>query len=96
MINSADHQTLEGREPLTADPEVVPGKAHSSAGAAGVSQDAGGDGLAEGLQHALQLLLLHGDRQVGDVQVGGVLLLLLKPQKKSLDSASAIAPCYGE
>lgn len=59
-----------------------PGEAHTAAGAVGVSEDAGGDDLAEGLEHALQLLLVNGQRQVGDVQVGGVLLLLLQVNKK--------------
>ena len=57
---------------------ALPGKSHSSAGPVCITQDAGGDGLAEGLQHVLQLLFIHGQGQVGDVQVGGVLLLLLR------------------
>ena len=74
--------------------EVVPGEAHAPAGAAGVPEDARGDGLAEGLQHALQLLLLHGERQVGQVQVGGVLLLLLEPQRSG-GSTSEETQRYG-
>lgn len=34
--------------------------------------------MTQGLQHILQLLFIHGHGQVGDVQVGGVLLLLLQ------------------
>lgn len=41
-----------------------PCKADPSAGPAGVSQDPGRDDLAKGLQHALQLLLIHGQWQV--------------------------------
>lgn len=55
-----------------------PGKSHAAAGPVGIPQDTCGDDLAEGLEHALQLLLVHGHRQVGDVEVGGVLLLLLQ------------------
>ena len=62
----------------------VPGEAHASAGTVGIPEDARGDDLAEGLQHALQLLFVHGQRQVGDVQVGGVLLLLLKARLRRL------------
>ena len=56
---------------------VLPGEADPPAVPCGVTEDACGDDLAEGLQHGLQLLLVHGHRQVGDVQVGGVLFLLL-------------------
>lgn len=56
---------------------LLPGKSHPTAGPIGISEDAGGDDLAEGLEHALQLLFIHRHRQVGDVEVGGVLLLLL-------------------
>ena len=52
---------------VTKPPKLVPGKAHPSAGPVGVTEDASGNGLAEGLQHVLQLLLVHGQRQVGDV-----------------------------
>ena len=55
----------------------IPGEADPSADPVGVPQDARGDDVTERLQHVLQLLLIHGYRQVGDVQVGGVLLLLL-------------------
>ena len=55
----------------------VPGEAHASADPVGVPQDPRGDDVAQGLQHVLQLLLIHGYGEVGDVQVGGVLLLLL-------------------
>lgn len=55
-----------------------PGKADPSTGAVGVAENACGDDLTEGLQHALQLLLIHGQGQVGDIQVGRVLLLLLQ------------------
>ena len=55
----------------------IPGKADSSAQAVGIPQYPCGDDMTEGLQHVLQLLLIHGQRQVGDVEVGGVLLLLL-------------------
>lgn len=46
---------------------LSPSKADPSAGPAGVAQDPSGDDLAEGLQHPLQLLLIHGQREVGDV-----------------------------
>ena len=55
----------------------VPGKADSSAQAIGVPQYPCGNDVTKGLQHVLQLLLVHGHWQVGDVKVGGVLLLLL-------------------
>ena len=58
--------------------EAPPGESHPAAGPVSVSENAGGNDLTEGLEHALQLLLIHGHWQVGDVQVGGVLLLLLK------------------
>ncbi len=54
-----------------------PGKADSSAQPIGVPQYPCGNDMTEGLQHVLQLLLIHGQWQVGDVKVGGVLLLLL-------------------
>lgn len=60
----------------------VPGKADSSAGTVGIAENACGDHLAEGLQHALQLLLVHGQGQVGDIQVGRILLLLLQKELK--------------
>lgn len=59
----------------------IPGESHTSAGTVGVSEDACGDDLTEGLQHAFQLLLIHRERKVGDVQVGGVLLLLLQKER---------------
>ncbi len=65
--------------------KFIPGKAHSSAGAVSVTENASGNGLAEGLQHVLQLLLVHGQRQVGDIQVGGILLLLLNGEKPRED-----------
>lgn len=58
-----------------------PGEAHASAVAAVISEDPRGDDLAEGLQHILQLFLVHRERQVGNVQICGVLLLLLLIQK---------------
>lgn len=54
-----------------------PGEAHSSAVAAVVSEDPCGDDLAKGLQHVVQLFLVHREGQVGNVQICGVLLLLL-------------------
>jgi len=54
-----------------------PGEANAPAVAAVVPEDPRGDDLAEGLQHVLQLFLVHREGQVGDVQIGGVLLLLL-------------------
>ncbi|TNN74511.1 hypothetical protein EYF80_015291 [Liparis tanakae] len=54
-----------------------PGEADAPAVAAVVPEDPRGDDLAEGLQHVLQLFLVHREGQVGDVQIGGVLLLLL-------------------
>lgn len=64
--------------PPTPAPGPVPCEADPTAGPVGVPQDAGGDHLPEGLQQRLQLLLVHPQRQVGDVEVGGVLLLLLR------------------
>lgn len=58
----------------------VPGEADSSADPIGIPQYPCGDDVTQGLQHVLQLLLVHRHRQVGDVQVGGVLLLLLQGQ----------------
>lgn len=49
---------------VTEHPKLIPGKTHSPAGSVGVTEDASGNGLAEGLQHVLQLLLVHGHRQV--------------------------------
>ena len=54
-----------------------PGEAHAPAVATVVSKDPRGDDLSEGLQHVLQLFLIHWERQVGNVQICGVLLLLL-------------------
>lgn len=54
-----------------------PGEAHAPTAAAVISEDPRGHHLAKGLQHGVQLLLIHRKRQVGDVQVCGVLLLLL-------------------
>lgn len=62
---------------LNSDRKASPCKSHATAGPVGVPEDPGGNDLAEGLQHVFQLLLVHGHRQVGDVEVGGVLLLLL-------------------
>lgn len=56
----------------------LPGEADSSADTIGIPQYPRGDDVTQGLQHILQLLLIHGHWQVGDVQVGGVLLLLLQ------------------
>lgn len=76
--NTAESKKHLGVLNVFAQPKCVPGEAHSSAGAVGVTQDASGDGLAEGLQHVLQLLFVHRQGQVGDVQVGRILLLLLQ------------------
>ncbi|KAG5836214.1 hypothetical protein ANANG_G00252210, partial [Anguilla anguilla] len=46
---------------------LLPGEAHAAAGPVGVTENAGGDDLAEGLQHGLQLLLVHGERQPGSL-----------------------------
>lgn len=54
-----------------------PGEAHAPAVATVVSEDPRGDDLSEGLQHVLQLFLVHREGQVGNVQICGVLLLLL-------------------
>ena len=59
----------------------VPGKTNSSADPVGIPQYPCGDDVTQGFQHVLQLLLIHRNWQVGDVQVGGVLLLLLKGQE---------------
>lgn len=59
-----------------------PGKAHASAVAAVVPEDSSGDNLTEGLQHLFQLSLIHRQRQVGNVKVCGVLLLLLLRDRK--------------
>ena len=75
---------------VTEHAKLLPGKAHSPAGSVGVTEDASGNGLAEGLQHVLQLLLVHGHGQVWDVKVGGVLLLLLNGEKQGEDSRMRI------
>ena len=75
---------------MTEHAKLLPGKAHSPAGSVGVTEDASGNGLAEGLQHVLQLLLVHGHGQVWDVKVGGVLLLLLNGEKQGEDSRMRI------
>lgn len=72
------------------DARVPPGEAHASAAAAVVSEDPRGDDLAEGLQHVVQLLLVHGQRQVGNVQVCGVLLLLLLTFQESKKGNSVL------
>ncbi len=59
----------------------VPGEADSSADPVGIPQYPRGDDVTQGLQHVLQLLLIHRYWQVGDVKVGGVLLLLLQGQE---------------
>lgn len=41
--------------------------------------------MTQGLQHILQLLLIHRHWQVGDIQVGGVLLLLLHRQNGHME-----------
>lgn len=60
----------------------APGEAHASAVPAVVSEDSSGDDLTEGLQHFLQLLFIHRQRQIGNVKICGVLLLLLLAEKK--------------
>lgn len=64
------------------DTRIWPCKAHSSAASTGVPQDACGYDLAKVLQHVLQFLFIHRQRQVGDVQVCRVLFLLLYGEKK--------------
>lgn len=73
---------------------LSPGKPHPTAGPVGISEDAGGDDLAKGLEHALQLLLIHWYWQVGDVEVGGVLLLLLRGEKGAGKRWSLLASKY--
>lgn len=63
-----------------------PGEADPSAVPAVVSEDAGGDDLTERLQHLLQLLLVHRQRQVGQVEVCGILLLLLLTENTDTDT----------
>ena len=57
------------------------GKAHAPAVALVVSQDARGDDLPKRGKHLLQIGLCHVQRQVGNVQVGRVLFLLLWSHK---------------
>lgn len=52
---------------MAKSPKLLPGKAYTSAGSIGITEDACGNGLAEWLQHVLQFLLVHGQRQIGDV-----------------------------
>lgn len=63
--------------PIRVTREPPPGESHPAAGPVGISENAGGNDLSEGLEHAVELLFVHGHWQVGNVQVGGVLLLLL-------------------
>lgn len=56
--------------------------------------------MAKGLQHAIQLLLVHRERQVGNVKVCGVLLLLLlqyntMTRTRTLSSALTLASELG-
>lgn len=74
---SSLYATMDWSSVLYPGTTLSPGKSHPAAGPISVSEDAGGNDLAEGLEHALQLLLIHRYWQVGDVEVGGVLLLLL-------------------
>jgi len=81
---TTQHNFNRGRKP----PQIItehrlPGKSNTAAGPVGISEDASRNDLAKGLQHALQLLLIHRHRQVGDVEVGGVLLLLLCRERKA-------------
>lgn len=62
-----------------------PGEPDAPAVPAVVSEDPGGDDLTERLQHLLQLLLIHRQRQVGQVKVGGVLFLLLLTENKNIN-----------
>lgn len=59
----------------------LPGEADPSADPIGISKYPCRDDVTQGLQHVLQLLFIHRHWQVGDVQVCGVLLLLLPRQK---------------
>ena len=81
---------------VTEHPKLIPGKTYTPAGSIGVTEDASRNGLAEGLQHVLQLLLVHGHRQVWDVKVGGVLLLLLNGEKKGKDWKMRMQSRHGE
>lgn len=63
---------------LSKEEGAAPCEANASACPVSVAEDTGGDHLTEGLQHGLQFLLIHGNGQVGDVQVSGVLFLLLE------------------
>lgn len=56
---------------------ILPGKTDASGLHIVVSEDPCGDDLPMLCQELLQLSLVHVGREVGDVQVGGVLLLLL-------------------
>lgn len=62
----------------------APGKAHASAVPAVVSEDSSGDDLTEGLQHFLQLLFIHRQRQIGNVKICGILLLLLLAEEEKV------------
>lgn len=52
--------------------------------------------MTQGLQHILQLLLIHRHRQVGDVQVSGVLLLLLRGREAEGQVGSEVGVDRGE
>lgn len=61
----------------------LPGKANTTAGTTGITQDPCRNNLSEGFEHIFKFLLIHGQRQVRNVQVGRILFLLLKQNRKS-------------
>lgn len=61
----------------------LPGKTNTAAGTTGITQDPCRDNLSEGLEHIFKFLLVHGQRQVRNVQVGRILFLLLRQNRKS-------------
>ena len=56
-------------------------KPYTTADAIWVTQDSSGDHLTKRWEYGLQVALCHVGGQVGYVQVGGVLFLLLKDSK---------------
>lgn len=61
----------------------LPGKTNTTAGTTGITQDPCRNNLSKGLEHIFKFLLIHGQRQVRNVQVGRILFLLLKQNRKS-------------
>ena len=69
-----------------------PGEADTATEAVGFTQNSGGDDGAVVLEHVLQVLLGEVHGQVGNVQVGGVLLLLLQHTQCPLFLITTVSP----